>query len=127
VASHNIKSEHMGLRSGSSIRNRFSHSTSLLSRRLALLALLDLARRLGAAIVLIAGKRLTSKKRGPESVVESISAFKVSPSTNTSGAGKVSWKGREVYLRDSKCKGAGFDQHVWSSFYPSSSGTSISQ
>jgi hypothetical protein len=57
MASRNIKSERMGWRSGSSIRNRFSRSTSLLSRKLALLTLLDLARRLGAAIVLIAGTR----------------------------------------------------------------------
>jgi hypothetical protein len=57
MASRNIKSERMGWRSGSSIRNRFSRSTSLLSRKLALLTLLDLARGLGAAIVLIAGTR----------------------------------------------------------------------
>jgi hypothetical protein len=36
-------------------------------------------------------------------------------------------KGRGVYLRDSICKKAGSGQHVWSSFYSSSSGISISQ
>jgi hypothetical protein len=32
-----------------------------------------------------------------------------------------------MYIRDSKRKGAGSDQHVWISFYLASSGTSISQ
>jgi hypothetical protein len=87
VASREIKSERMRLQRASPALERSSPSTCFLSRQLASLTLLDSACRL---VGLIAGTRLTLRMRGPESVIESISASKISLSKKTSGAREVS-------------------------------------